>query len=523
MVKYFITLCICMVLAGCGTGGGSLGPPGSPAGVTAAAGNTQVVIQWPAVTGAVSYNVYYGTAAGVTTGGKKLSGAASGSAITGLINGTTYYFAITAVNPGGESPLSGEVSATPQSPAMTNPATGNATNITDTFATINGSFTNPAGYTTEAWFDWGATSAYGTVTGHQLYAYQGSITPSFDITSLSLGTAYHYRLCTKNADAGWCGGDKTFTTVPMAAKTTLVSNLTYPVQFALDASSLYWSEGGINGAIKKASLTGGAVTTIASGLNDPYGIAVDGANIYWTEQGGGNVKMVPVAGGEPVTLATSLNSPQFIAVDSASVYITEFGTWNSGAGIRSTDGAVDRIPISGGAVVTLASGLNGPQTIAVDAAHVYWTEVANFSTGEGKIKRVPVGGGTVTALITGLTGSQNIAKDASTVYFWAGYGSMATIPVGGATAGNPMVGIASGMNGTPPLAIDAASVYWFENVYGGTLKKLNKSSLNVSVLTSGLSNAQWIAVDDKNIYWMEGDVFRDNGWSGVGVIRKISK
>lgn len=102
-----------------GSGSGSwtavpTGAPGMPKGVTATAGNKQVTLSWTAVTGATSYNVYYGTSSGVTTAnGTKIAGAASPKTITGLANGTHYYFVVTAKNGGGESSISTKVSATP--------------------------------------------------------------------------------------------------------------------------------------------------------------------------------------------------------------------------------------------------------------------------------------------------------------------------------------------------------------------------------------------------------------------------
>ena len=91
--------------------------PVAPTGIGATAGNGQAVITWSVVTGATSYNIYYGIASGVTVAnGTKVAGATPGGSIP-LINGSTYYFVVTAVNAGGESVVSSEVSATPQVPA----------------------------------------------------------------------------------------------------------------------------------------------------------------------------------------------------------------------------------------------------------------------------------------------------------------------------------------------------------------------------------------------------------------------
>lgn len=91
--------------------------PVAPTGVSASAGDRLTTISWGTVTGATSYNLYYGASPGITTASfTKIIGATSGSVITGLTNGTNYYFVVTAVNSRGESVLSSEVSAMPISP-----------------------------------------------------------------------------------------------------------------------------------------------------------------------------------------------------------------------------------------------------------------------------------------------------------------------------------------------------------------------------------------------------------------------
>lgn len=87
----------------------------APAALTATPGNAQAALSWTASSGAVSYNLYYGTspALSIVTGTKV--GAVSGTSytVTGLTNSTLYYFLVTAVNTGGESPASVITSATP--------------------------------------------------------------------------------------------------------------------------------------------------------------------------------------------------------------------------------------------------------------------------------------------------------------------------------------------------------------------------------------------------------------------------
>lgn len=69
----------------------------APAGVQATAGDTQVTVQWNAVTGATSYNIYWGTSTGVTKlNGTQITGVTSPYVHTGRTNGQTYYYVVTA-------------------------------------------------------------------------------------------------------------------------------------------------------------------------------------------------------------------------------------------------------------------------------------------------------------------------------------------------------------------------------------------------------------------------------------------
>ncbi|MCR8635712.1 fibronectin type III domain-containing protein [Paenibacillus radicis (ex Xue et al. 2023)] len=90
-------------------------PPAAPAGLTATAGNGQVVLSWTPVSEATSYTVKR------STNGQTYANVATGLTATsytnsGLTNDTKYYYVVSAVNLNGESGNSAAANATPLAP-----------------------------------------------------------------------------------------------------------------------------------------------------------------------------------------------------------------------------------------------------------------------------------------------------------------------------------------------------------------------------------------------------------------------
>ena len=92
--------------------------PAVPAGLTAAPGDAQVILNWTASSGATSYKVKRSTVSG-TNYNVVVTNSSLAFTNIGLANGTLYYFVVSGLNATGESSNSVEVAARPVSGAAT--------------------------------------------------------------------------------------------------------------------------------------------------------------------------------------------------------------------------------------------------------------------------------------------------------------------------------------------------------------------------------------------------------------------
>jgi len=163
----------------------------------------------------IEKGVCYGTVAEPTIANKKTSdGAGPGtfiSNISGLNGGTTYYVRAYAINSAGTGygmALSFETLG--QAPTA---LTQKATNVATTTATLNATI-NANDLSTIVSFEYGTSATYGqTITISQSPVSDNSDTSvSADITGLTGGTIYHYRVKTVNSLGTVYGDDMSFTT-----------------------------------------------------------------------------------------------------------------------------------------------------------------------------------------------------------------------------------------------------------------------------------------------------------------------
>ena len=190
---------------------------------------------------------------------------------------------------------------------------------------------------------------------------------------------------------------------------------------ALDSTHVYWGD---HSGIRRVAKTGGAVQVLVAGT-DSANLAVDDTYVYWTELGfgDGRVRRVLKAGGAAQNVATGRDGPYAVALDATHVYFTELHT-----------GKVYQVGKDGSGLTAYFASDISPymaESVAVNNTHVFWTDTTGTHT--GRVRRVAKGGGTVENLALGLFGPGHVQLTSTHVY-WGDYDGVWRLPIGAAEA-----------------------------------------------------------------------------------------
>jgi plastocyanin len=142
------------------------------------------------------------------------------AALTGLTPGAEYHVQLVAIYGVGKTTVLGsEQTFTTPVPAVPTVATGQATGLRETEATLKGTVDPNEGEETEYSFDYGTSSSYGQSTElKSLSTDRLNHTVSAALIKLAPGTEYHFRLVAHNkVGPATDGEDHTFTTASPAA------------------------------------------------------------------------------------------------------------------------------------------------------------------------------------------------------------------------------------------------------------------------------------------------------------------
>jgi hypothetical protein len=158
-------------------------------------------------------------------------------------------------------------------------------------------------------------------------------------------------------------------TMPLdgGAPRELAGSLPNPELLVISSTNAYWVPF-IGYQVFTTTLNGGARMVFFADQNFPQlaGIGIDNDNLYYTEESsGGPVGLVPLDGGPPSVMAHD-NGTQGVVSDGTNVYFT------SPYGGPTLDGLVGRVPVSGGATLTLVTH-GWPEALAINRRSAFWT------------------------------------------------------------------------------------------------------------------------------------------------------
>jgi phosphodiesterase/alkaline phosphatase D-like protein len=186
-----------------------------------------------------TYRFDYGTSAGYGLSTPSVDAGATSSdrqVFTELVNlepGATYHYRVVVTTAGGTTYGQDAVfTTTAPYPMAAVAATGSATGVSESGATVNGTI-DPAGYETIYRFEYGTTVYYGAVAslaGGSAGSGTGSQTVSETLINLQPDTAYHYRLVASNAGGTTYGADETFITAPALVAPALAVQIATPAK-----------------------------------------------------------------------------------------------------------------------------------------------------------------------------------------------------------------------------------------------------------------------------------------------------
>ncbi len=165
--------------------------PTAPTGMNATPGDAQVTINWTAVAGARSYNVYRSTGSG-SLGAKVGSSSTTQYVDAAVSNGSTYYYAVTADNAAGEGVASAQTSGVTPAAPVSAPAAPTGINV------VAGN-----GQVTVSWSAVPSATSYNvyrsTSAGTRGPKVGSSATTSFDDATAANGATYYYVVTANNA------------------------------------------------------------------------------------------------------------------------------------------------------------------------------------------------------------------------------------------------------------------------------------------------------------------------------------
>ena len=261
-------------------------------------------------------------------------------------------------------------------------------------------------------------------------------------------------------------------------------------ELAIDGDELFWTSKSLGRVAKcETSDCSGTTTVLVDGFGTPVDLALDATYVYWSDgTSPGSVARCARAGcgGVATTLATSQGGLDGVAVSSTLVFF-------------DTPIGIGACPLTGctGSPQVVISG-SGPDDIATDATYV-------FAIVGSTIDRCTLPAcGDVTSLFSVPNGAEGVASDGVNVVATAkAAGEIFTCPVQGCAKPTLLVG-----NQSDPgdVVSDGTAAYWVDENGSTVMECALAGCAGVPlVLADSVGAPNGIAVDSTYVYFADGN------------------
>jgi hypothetical protein len=257
----------------------------------------------------------------------------------------------------------------------------------------------------------------------------------------------------------------------------------------VNGSHVYFTDSSAR-PLKRAALSGAGVTALADRFEGARNVLIHGTDVYWVDAA--RLLRTPLAGGATIVLAEGSGdhgegtTADLVVDDAYAYWVNSVETLTCSP---PCTWVIQKVPLGGGAPLTLATVNRKVAAIAADAVRVFWEESSLEPYDPGcncgsKVKSVPKAGGEITLLVDGsLNGTLPAPPPGQIAASW--------LPTGGLALTSNEVLFARAGNAYEIMAIPLA---------GGTLRLLASVSTPDHFSTSTLLG---IAVSGANAYFID--------------------